>query len=590
MNTNQIARKIHPLDSVKTGIATASAVSNTEPAHASTAYSPTSVMHTSSEKNKPRLESLTSLRFFAASMILLLHLSQLFQFNNHSALQGLALWQGVSFFFVLSGFILAYVHPRIETAEQSNRFMLARFARIWPTHFVAFLFTIALVPTVLHIPNLIPVAAANLCMVQVWTFNPAVSESFNSVSWTISIELFFYFCFPFLIQDFDRKIKARWLVATILSLSFIALCMAPLVAGYPQGTLPPSLYLGENPICRLFEFNLGIFVCWLFKRKIQLRDLSTTVATILEITAIVAIALAVDLSNLWPSQYATGAISVVRAWAIDMGGAPAYAALILLVATEKGKIAQFLNKKLLVRLGEISFSMYMFHLSVLYALTKYQSSFANLPGWILPTSGTILCLIISHLNFTFIETPLRRKIMGFGAASKSSKSLVSTNKVFVLAEILILACVVVWLNVQFRFVPQSIAQRIEAHGIPNAKDIVFGDLLKMRGLKVSKKPEGIYLDIIWESLRNMKLDSLNAVEIIDPKCKTLSCQTYPQDAFGRTIKAGEIWQDKVFVPTEALKGGLRLGVSVHEAKTGLALKAVGGLSDGGSSRLLVAIP
>jgi peptidoglycan/LPS O-acetylase OafA/YrhL len=595
-------------------------------------------------KTQPRLDSLTSLRFFAASMILLLHLSQLFGFNNYSCLQGLALWQGVSFFFVLSGFILAYVHPRIDTATQSNNFLLARFARIWPTHFAAFLFTIALVPAVLNVPNLVPVAVANLCMVQVWAFNPAISESFNSVSWTISIELFFYLCFPFLLKDFDRAVKIRWIGAVALSLSFIALCMAPSLSGFAPGTLPTALYLGENPICRLFEFTLGIFVCWLFKRKSQLHSLSSTQATILEIAALTTIAAAINLSNLWPAQNATGALSVLRAWAIDMGGAPAYAALILLVASEKGKIAQFLNKKLLVRLGEISFSMYMFHLSILYALVKYQSSFANLPGWILPTIGVSLCLIVSHLNYTFIETPFRRRITNFAkksASTSTSKSIdgaevrakpngllaknapqfldaltftppfpdrniwtqrreaiiattgnrfFSNNKAVVLAELAILLCLGVWLNVQFRFVPAMIAQRIESHSIPNATGIAFGDKFKLRGLKVSKKADGLYLDVIWQSLGNQKLDNLNAVDIIDPKCKTLSSQTYPQDSFNRNVTSGKIWQDKVFIPTADLKGGLRLGLSVHTAKTGIALRTSGGFSDGGGSRLLVAIP
>jgi hypothetical protein len=380
----------------------------------------------------------------------------------------------------------------------------------------------------------------------------------------------------------------------------------PFFLGFPAGTLPTALYLGENPICRLLEFTLGIFVCWLFKRKTQLSSLSVTQATVLEITALAAIATAINLSNLWPAQNATGALSVLRAWAIDMGGAPAYAALILLVASEKGKIAQFLNKKLLVRLGEISFSMYMFHLSILYALVKYQSSFANLPGWILPTVGVILCLIVSHLNYSFIETPFRRRIMNFaktsfptqakqvaskGKSERSSwRSYLAGSKVLIAAEIAIMLCLTIWLNVQFRFIPAAIAQRIESHGIPNVSGIAFGDRFKLRGLKLSKKSEGLYLDLIWESLANQKLDNLNAVEIIDPKSKTMSSQTYPQDTFNRNVASGRIWQDKVFIPAEALKGGLRIGLSVHTAKSGAALRTSGGVTDGDGGRLLVAIP
>jgi peptidoglycan/LPS O-acetylase OafA/YrhL len=40
--------------------------------------------------------------------------------------------QAVSFFFVLSGFILTYVYPKLETWEARGKFWLARFGRVWP--------------------------------------------------------------------------------------------------------------------------------------------------------------------------------------------------------------------------------------------------------------------------------------------------------------------------------------------------------------------------------------------------------------------------------------------------------------------------
>ncbi len=58
-----------------------------------------------------KLDQLTSLRFFAALMIVFHHLEGLFGIS----IVRFHLDHGVSFFFVLSGFILTYVYPQLET-------------------------------------------------------------------------------------------------------------------------------------------------------------------------------------------------------------------------------------------------------------------------------------------------------------------------------------------------------------------------------------------------------------------------------------------------------------------------------------------
>ena len=84
-----------------------------------------------------KLDQLTSLRFFAAVMVVICHSAGLFGFVGGPELDGLR--TGVSFFFVLSGFILAYVYPKLDTIPELLHFLRARFARIWPAHFVTFL-------------------------------------------------------------------------------------------------------------------------------------------------------------------------------------------------------------------------------------------------------------------------------------------------------------------------------------------------------------------------------------------------------------------------------------------------------------------
>src|SRR6266576_619369 len=83
---------------------------------------------------EPRnIRSLTALRFFAAAMIVVFHSNGTFW----TARDVVWLSQGVTFFFVLSGFILAYVYPRLDDATAVRRFLILRIARIWPGHLAA---------------------------------------------------------------------------------------------------------------------------------------------------------------------------------------------------------------------------------------------------------------------------------------------------------------------------------------------------------------------------------------------------------------------------------------------------------------------
>src|SRR5271156_4621346 len=87
----------------------------------------------------PKLQALTSLRFFAAAMLVVFHSApQICPEWSDFVLHKLALNQGVSFFYVLSGFILTYVYPNLQGRESIVKFLRARIARVYPVYVVAF--------------------------------------------------------------------------------------------------------------------------------------------------------------------------------------------------------------------------------------------------------------------------------------------------------------------------------------------------------------------------------------------------------------------------------------------------------------------
>ena len=82
---------------------------------------------------RQRLDSLTSMRFFAALLVAVHHTRLTWA---HTALiDAIARvgWLGVSYFFILSGFVLMW---GFDPALPKSSFIWKRFVRIYPLHFV----------------------------------------------------------------------------------------------------------------------------------------------------------------------------------------------------------------------------------------------------------------------------------------------------------------------------------------------------------------------------------------------------------------------------------------------------------------------
>src|SRR5438105_5116432 len=93
------------------------------------------------EASRPRLPALTSLRFFAAFHVFIFHVQAIVAVFGPAWYQRLASigYVGVSFFFVLSGFILVYTYE--GKPIMARDFWRARFARVYPAYAFALLLT-----------------------------------------------------------------------------------------------------------------------------------------------------------------------------------------------------------------------------------------------------------------------------------------------------------------------------------------------------------------------------------------------------------------------------------------------------------------
>ncbi len=142
-----------------------------------------------------RLHSLTAIRWIAALGIFTYHMRFAMYDGGLGWLGDLFVpfRNGVSLFFVLSGFVLAWSARPGDTAR---RFYRRRAARIYPVYLAALGIGILLTFVESHWVHPGRVAAT-ATLTQSWVPNEHVFHALNAPGWSLSVETFFYALFPF---------------------------------------------------------------------------------------------------------------------------------------------------------------------------------------------------------------------------------------------------------------------------------------------------------------------------------------------------------------------------------------------------------
>jgi peptidoglycan/LPS O-acetylase OafA/YrhL len=372
--------------------------------------------------NASRLPALTGLRFFAAAAILVHHLRGYFGISSES-MPGWHLDQGVSVFFVLSGFILYHVYPRLPTWEAKGHFLLARVARIWPAHLTALIIGFALLgrfvaplPSSDGYMNLL----TNVLLVHAWIPKGQYYFSYNSVSWSISTEFGFYLMFPFFVVAFRRSWWWKLALAFGLAVAMILVSNAFSLPGFDpayRGVTSHGLVY-VNPLARLFEFVLGMCSALAWQRLHHQLQFGRTIATAIELAAVALLLanISIGLALAFPLWSAAGAAG--HTWLASAGFSALPAALLIFVlATGRGWIGALLSTRPVMLLGEVSFSIYLTHQLL---LRYYQLHRAPLDAWLGPLAlpGYLLAvLVLSYAIWRLIERPARSYLVGWWPAT-----------------------------------------------------------------------------------------------------------------------------------------------------------------------------
>ena len=216
----------------------------------------------------PRIDSLTGLRFLAAGGVLLHHTlapTILYQGvaripgTRHLAIVG---YVGVTAFFVLSGFVLAWSWDDRRTKAG---FYGRRFARVWPLHALtwAAVVLVVLPATGGAIGGHDATAAQNvagLALVHGWIPKPTWYFAGNGPSWSLACEAFFYALLPFLVPLL-RRWGRRAAIAVVLTAAGL-LAVVPLVVRAVTTDTYALLSLAVFPAYRVGEFLIGVTLGW----------------------------------------------------------------------------------------------------------------------------------------------------------------------------------------------------------------------------------------------------------------------------------------------------------------------------------------
>src|SRR5580692_3103684 len=171
------------------------------------------------EEHKPeRLNALTGLRCFAAINIVLFHFSNPQWFGWLAPVVN-AGYASVSFFILLSGFVLAYNYAgRAREGKLDRvRFWKARFTRLYPIYLLSLLMSWKMVGPE-HAGHSHGMFWTGMVLtpllLQGWI--PELATFLNTPAWTMSAESFYYVLFPWLARG--KRPTQVWPYAAWLAL------------------------------------------------------------------------------------------------------------------------------------------------------------------------------------------------------------------------------------------------------------------------------------------------------------------------------------------------------------------------------------
>lgn len=290
---------------------------------------------------------------------------------------------GVSYFFILSGFIMIIAYHRKEKIGYRD-FYRNRVARIYPLYVVGLLlyfvtryYDFSFYKTFLYLSG-----------VQSWI--PGKALILNFPGWSISVEFLFYLLFPWLYNYlYSKGNKSIWIIAVLIWIGtqvFSNLYTNSL--SYKGPHTDSHEFIHYFTLWHINEFLIGNLAGLLFVRNRREKNHDLAIALLF---------IGILLSLIFiPLNFHNGLMAVF------------FVPVIYLISCNNGVISKVFSLKPLEFLGEISYAIYIIHIPVLYIVRSFlwdyfQVSESNVIFWIY----ILVLMFVSAVFYQFVEKPMR---------------------------------------------------------------------------------------------------------------------------------------------------------------------------------------
>jgi len=332
-----------------------------------------------------KIPQITFTRFVAAMAIVISHFKKdlfLYKINYISDIF-LRANIGVSYFFILSGFIMIVAYHR-KTKIDYLDFYKNRFARIYPLYVLGLLLFLITKYSGFSFYKLF----LYLFGIQSWI--PGDALVLNFPGWSISVEFLFYLLFPLLYNYFYSKgNKSIWVITILIWVTTQVFSNLYVNSSMFKGAHTASYeFIHYFPLLHINEFLMGNLAGLFFVKNFREKNYDVIISLIF---------VGILLSLIFiPLNFHNGLMAVF------------FIPLIYFISCNNGILTTMFSLKPLEYLGEISYAIYIVHIPVLYILRSvlwdyFQIYESNDVFWIYIVS----LIICSALFYQFIENPLR---------------------------------------------------------------------------------------------------------------------------------------------------------------------------------------
>ena len=355
------------------------------------------------DSSKPaRLNALTGLRCFAALNIVFFHFSnpQWFGFLAPVVNAGFA---SVSFFILLSGFVLAYNYAAKAREGQLDRtrFWEARFTRLYPIYLLSLILSWRMIPLeyAAHTHAMFWTGMVlSPLLLQGWI--PSIATFLNTPAWTMSAESAFYVVFPWMarwkrpvsIPTHLLKMAGVWCLGMVPGVLYIVF--------NPDGIAPTDRWswgpwlqaLKYTPLPHLASFVFGVLLASLD----ELVGRSGRLRFILGVFGFAATFGLLELGPLVPYPVVHDGLLM-----------PLFGCIILGLAGNN-PLSWALSRPPLVFVGEASYCLYLLHFNFWNLIHDYHVldhlGLARFDPWI----SYVILIAMALAALHFVEKPAQR--------------------------------------------------------------------------------------------------------------------------------------------------------------------------------------